>query len=166
MLAAGRLEEGLAGLVNLGRSGCRVLRADLACQHIGHHAAGVMMADRLAAGCVVHQYGGQALAGDVRQLFRTHGRHLVAFGMRGRRAARDQREQGRCRNAVNRSRHGVLPVVYATAALAFTGCTARKAQPLICDARVLTSSISDFSRPEAWICSSSATSALTVSGAA
>src|SRR5258708_3158585 len=126
MLAAGRLEERLTGLVDLGRSGRRVLRADLACQHIGHHAAGVMMADRLATGCVVHQYGGQALAGDVGKLFRTHGRHLVTFGMRGRRAARDQREQSHCRSAVNRSGHGVLPF-YATAALAFTGCTARKA---------------------------------------
>jgi hypothetical protein len=66
MLAAGRLEERFARLVDLGRSGRGVLRADLARQHIGHHAAGVMMADRLAAGRIVHQYGGQALAGDVR----------------------------------------------------------------------------------------------------
>src|SRR4051794_29735716 len=42
----------------------------------------------------------------------------------------------------------------------------QKAQPLICDARVLTSSISDCSRPEPWIWASSALSALMVSGAA
>src|SRR6266540_3863382 len=50
VLAAGRLKEGLAGLLDLGRARHGVLRADLARQDIGHHAAGVMMADRLAAG--------------------------------------------------------------------------------------------------------------------
>src|SRR5438034_11315641 len=44
MLAAGRLKEGLAGLVYLGRSGRGVLRANLTGPHIGHHAAGVMVA--------------------------------------------------------------------------------------------------------------------------
>src|SRR5664279_4516241 len=42
----------------------------------------------------------------------------------------------------------------------------QNAQPLIWDARVLTSSISDCSKPEAWIWVSSALSALMVSGAA
>jgi hypothetical protein len=42
----------------------------------------------------------------------------------------------------------------------------QNAQPLICDARILTSSISDCSRPLPCTCASSALSALMVSGAA
>src|SRR6187200_2614383 len=47
MLATWRLEEGLAGLVDRGRSGRRVLGADFAREYIGEHAAGMAMLLRL-----------------------------------------------------------------------------------------------------------------------
>ena len=43
MLTAGRFEEALAGLVNLDRSGCGVLRADRTRKHISENASGMVM---------------------------------------------------------------------------------------------------------------------------
>src|SRR5262249_24225041 len=58
MLAAGRLEERLAGAIHPGRSGGGVLRSDRARDDKGHDAAGMMMFWRFASWPIVDEKGG------------------------------------------------------------------------------------------------------------
>ena len=85
MLAARRLEEALAGLVHFGGPPvAEISRADRAGEHIGEDAARVAVLGRLPAQRVVDHHGGDALAGDVRQLLRDHRLHLGAGVQSGR----------------------------------------------------------------------------------
>ena len=67
MRAARRLEEGLAGPVDFRRSGSGVLGADFARQHIGEHAAGMVVLHRLGTRRIVDHDRRDALAWNIGQ---------------------------------------------------------------------------------------------------
>src|SRR5262249_5546574 len=77
MRAARRLEEGLAGPVYFRRSSGGVLGADFARQHIGEHAAGVVVLHRLGAWRIVDHDRRDALAWNIGQFLARDLPHVV-----------------------------------------------------------------------------------------
>src|SRR3954463_3624570 len=67
MNASGRLEEGLTRLIDSCRTGCGVLRANCAREHIGHNASSMRMARRTRAWRIANDDRGERLARQIGQ---------------------------------------------------------------------------------------------------
>jgi len=76
--AAGRFKEALAGLVDLDWSRCGILGSDLARQHVGIDASGVMVPARFPTGRIVDSNHRECLVGDVGKFLRADQLDIVA----------------------------------------------------------------------------------------